>query len=387
MSETIVRRVRNVNYATIPNHVAEDTRLSLDARGLLVYLLVKPSDWNVHITDIQRRCNIGRDKAYKLIESLVHAGYLERRTIRRDGRFYRHEIIVYDEPMATELLLPSPQPEKQETGSPLPELPEMVSPLPDLPDPAKPDAVNQDAYKEPILTKDSPPTPPLAAEGVSFEDEFDQFWKSWPVEFKDTGRKDWFRAKWSRALESHPGIECGKMIKAASDWRDDMRKRKKQISMRGFFRNNVYLEFVNRPPPPIQIQPYSDAWMALRLRRLSTSVPRVWRPTAAVQKMIDDGKIEMFRDQQRASEYPAIILFDEMARDGKVQTVPAKEYLSDYSSYVTITVGSPEWLAWQKWHHDKGWPWVQDMPKRIKYLFLPSQFPKEIKAHEEATAN
>ena len=377
MSETIVRRVRKTNYATIPNHVAEDVRLSLDARGLLVYLLVKPSDWQVHITDIQKRCNIGRDKAYKLIETLVHAGYLERRTIRHDGRFHRHEIIVYDEPMATELLLPLPQPENTE----------VASPLPDLPDPVKPDPVNQDAYKENTYTKDSPPTPPTALEGLPFEEEFEEFWKSWPVEFKDTDRKDWFHKKWSRALESHPGIECGKLIEAATAWRDDMRKRKKSITMRGFFRNNIYMDFVNRAPPPLRIQPYSDAWMALRLRRLATSVPRPWRPTAAVQKMIDEGKVEMFRDQQRAAEYPAIILFDEMARDGKTVTVPAKEYLPDFSSYVTIKRESHEWQLWKQWHHDKGWPWVQDMPKRIDYLYVPSKIPsgKLEKAHEALT--
>lgn len=125
---TILRRNRNANYTAIPNAVAEDERLSLEARGLLLYLLVKPEKWEVRISDIQKRCGIGRDKAYRLINECIEAGYIDRATERdASGRMLRQVYIVRDEP----------------ANQPLPENPK---PLPEKPDP-----VNQDLSKEPLV--------------------------------------------------------------------------------------------------------------------------------------------------------------------------------------------------------------------------------------------
>jgi hypothetical protein len=125
---TILRRNRNANYTAIPNTVAEDERLSLEARGLLLYLLVKPEKWEVRITDIQKRCGVGRDKAYRLINECIEAGYIDRVAERdADGKMLRYVHIVRDEP----------------ENMPLPENPK---PLPEKPDP-----VNQDLSKEPLV--------------------------------------------------------------------------------------------------------------------------------------------------------------------------------------------------------------------------------------------
>ena len=95
---TIRRGVRNARYAAIPNHVFEDTRLSMEARWLLSYLLSKPDNWTVVIGDIIKKGNCGRDKARKMIAELVDLGYAEREQIRDDGKFGSSILVIYDEP-------------------------------------------------------------------------------------------------------------------------------------------------------------------------------------------------------------------------------------------------------------------------------------------------
>jgi hypothetical protein len=155
---TIVTRKRSSNFAIIPNEVAEDARLSFDARGLLCYLLAKPHDWKVNVMDIQREGKIGRDKAYNLIRELRETGYIEvdeQRDAR--GQIMGRNYIVYDCAIVSML----PLPENPDVVKPLPEKPELAGPLPENPDSGftasgKHGRIN----KNPENTKThSPPTP------------------------------------------------------------------------------------------------------------------------------------------------------------------------------------------------------------------------------------
>lgn len=126
-------------YVRIDRAAAQDSRLSLEARGLFVYLRSKPRDWRIVPEDIQREGKIGRDKAYKLLRELLAAGYLERPRVRQsNGTFLWGDYRL------------------RETSAPLPENPE-VEPLPEKPDTAEPDTAepdtaNQDSYKKESLT-------------------------------------------------------------------------------------------------------------------------------------------------------------------------------------------------------------------------------------------
>lgn len=127
---TVITRQRSENFAIIPNAVAEDSRLSFEARGLHLYLLAKPNNWKVRIADIQKAGNIGRDKAYRLIKELREAGYITV-DVRRDAsqRVIEYNYIVYDCAVPDRL----PLPEKPEAGAPVPENPEAELPLPEKP--------------------------------------------------------------------------------------------------------------------------------------------------------------------------------------------------------------------------------------------------------------
>lgn len=86
---------------------AQDETLSFAARGMLAYLLSKPSDWQVQIDDLQQEC--GRDKVYGLIKELMQSRYVERK-ISRDER-HRVKGVNYT-------VRECPLPEKPDTASP-----------------------------------------------------------------------------------------------------------------------------------------------------------------------------------------------------------------------------------------------------------------------------
>lgn len=89
---SIVKRNRSKNFAIIPNQIANDSRLSFEARGLLCYLLAKPGDWQVHVNGIRAAGRIGRDKTYRILQELAEAGYLERIPKRgAHGRFASYD--------------------------------------------------------------------------------------------------------------------------------------------------------------------------------------------------------------------------------------------------------------------------------------------------------
>lgn len=176
---TIIKRHRHDTFAVIPTEVAEDERLSFEARGMLVYLLAKPNDWQVSVVDLQRRGRIGRDKAYQLLKELITTGYIERNRQQdpETGRITAFAYTIYDVAVQTSLPLTrdplpdmpemaGPDPETQEMAGnrPVPENPEKGQPLPGLPDTANQDAVTN--IQSNLFTPLNPPSDDPAFEAL-----------------------------------------------------------------------------------------------------------------------------------------------------------------------------------------------------------------------------
>jgi hypothetical protein len=87
---TTLRKRFKQGFTTVPNKSAEDKRLSLKARGLLVYLLAKPDNWEVRSRQIAAEVPDGRDAVQSALRELGHYGYYRLTTERRgDGSFDR----------------------------------------------------------------------------------------------------------------------------------------------------------------------------------------------------------------------------------------------------------------------------------------------------------
>ena len=85
-------------YTMIANATLQDTSISLEARGLLTYLLSKPDTWTVVVTWLQTEMNVGREKLNRIIKELENAGYIETRIVRDGGQFAQYERIVHESP-------------------------------------------------------------------------------------------------------------------------------------------------------------------------------------------------------------------------------------------------------------------------------------------------
>ena len=132
MEPTIKRSPRHTQYLVVDHSVVENSDLSWAARGILCYLLAKPDNWQVRVTDLSRRGDLGRCSIYKLLKELRKFGYVTYHRHRngkgqyQGGIYYVHEI---------------PEP-------PRTKIPHMVTPDVAEPDTAPPNTVKQHALTE-----------------------------------------------------------------------------------------------------------------------------------------------------------------------------------------------------------------------------------------------
>jgi hypothetical protein len=151
----IVRRRHNGKFAALPNAIWTDDRLSIEAKGVLGYLLSRPHNWNVRQPQVGRALKVSKDKLQRIFRQLIEAGYVTREQRRTEGGvFDSAEYIVRDEPEDSVASLPQPE-----------------NPAPVKPEPVKPAPENTAAYKDreelnTDFTKPLSPTPcPSAAPG------------------------------------------------------------------------------------------------------------------------------------------------------------------------------------------------------------------------------
>jgi hypothetical protein len=152
---SIVRAARKNSFYMLPASVIEDRRLSWAARGLLVYLLSKPDNWRIQITDLRNQTKdaiggrSGRDKIYKMINELRAAGYIYQEFIREGGNFRGVEYEVSEVPdleQAAEYLASLDAKAGRAKAAPeqsFTELPETVLPYPSSPFPGKPETIDK----------------------------------------------------------------------------------------------------------------------------------------------------------------------------------------------------------------------------------------------------
>ena len=115
----IIRSKRRHSFTTIDNSVINDQRLGCDVIGVLVYLLSKPDNWSAQPGELRNRFGFGKDKCYKILNSLIETGYAERVESRDEhGKVTGYDYIVHE---TSQSGFSDPVPEKPETEKPVPE--------------------------------------------------------------------------------------------------------------------------------------------------------------------------------------------------------------------------------------------------------------------------
>lgn len=98
MSESSVRFNRRKAFTTLYREVAQDARLSLEARGLLLLMASLPEDWEYSVAGLAKKAGCGKDKLRRILGELEKVGYLAREQ-RHDsgGKFSGNVYVIQDD--------------------------------------------------------------------------------------------------------------------------------------------------------------------------------------------------------------------------------------------------------------------------------------------------
>lgn len=98
--ETIFKIHKRENpFVQIDKNLLFDTEISWKAKGILAYLLSRPTDWQVYENEIVKHSTDGRDSVRSGIKELIAGGYIERFERRNEkGHFRGYEYNVYEAP-------------------------------------------------------------------------------------------------------------------------------------------------------------------------------------------------------------------------------------------------------------------------------------------------
>lgn len=196
---------KETNFTIVSKDITENTHLSWQARGLLVYLLGKFDNWQVNVAHLQKEtCNArkktGRDGIYAILEELLEVGYLQRENLRADdGAFLGVQYVVHEVPVpAEERTLKQSRAAANDEAAPAPhtDLPDT-----DLPDTAEPDTASPDTANPPLIRNEYLPsndlvtrtdlTKPAAAEKSAELQMLERNWALGVEQPEGLSNEDW----------------------------------------------------------------------------------------------------------------------------------------------------------------------------------------------------
>ena len=138
----IIRAHKNKNnpYYQLNRHAMHNPELSLEAKGLFSYLMSLPDDWVISLTEVQRHSSNGRDAHRKALNELKNFGYVHEEKPRKNGKFEKSLIMVFEQPEFKDEYLKS---RKDADSTPAPEKPFVAfSPQTEKPAPVNPQLLN-----------------------------------------------------------------------------------------------------------------------------------------------------------------------------------------------------------------------------------------------------
>lgn len=87
------------NFVTVHKNFIHDDDLSWKAKGILLYLLSRPDDWQIYESELVRHSTDGLSGLKTGIKELEKVGYIQRTRKRDDkGRLKEYEYAVYENP-------------------------------------------------------------------------------------------------------------------------------------------------------------------------------------------------------------------------------------------------------------------------------------------------
>ncbi len=101
MADTIIRLNEHTrDFIIINNNCFKNKNLSMQAKGLLGYLLTLPPDWIIYKSELQNHFTNGRDAVNNAFNELIKNGYITcKKTRTEKGKFSNTEYTVHEIPV------------------------------------------------------------------------------------------------------------------------------------------------------------------------------------------------------------------------------------------------------------------------------------------------
>lgn len=387
---TIRRGVRNARYTTVPNHVFEDVRLSMEARWLLGYLLSKPDNWTVILGDIASRGGCGRDKARRIINELVQHGYADKEQERDDGRFGKLSLVIFDEPR-----------ERRETVAEqgVASLPQTENPSTVNPSTVNPTLVNTDG----LVTPENDLERECGREDLAETPIANAAAAADPRKLEVRVKRLAARLGWPGWANSSTAWTVARFAELSDAEQDESEAKApaylahcggKALSLGTYFQQRKWMDLpaaaiaAAEASPPLTAAPFGKMWGAMRLRWLLQPRGLLPRASAFLEgRMAEEGAVgerERLAYQARHG-WPAVNHLHRMAADGAGIVVPMDALALEpiAATFEKVRVGSDEYRAWKALHEERGWPWLPD-PGRQEWVYFPAGGPERLEAFEQA---
>ena len=98
MPESSIRSGRKKGFVVLYRAVAQDERLSLEARGLFALMMSLPDNWEYTVSGLAVKAGCGREKVRRLLKELQTVGYLIREQSHDSGgKFGGNTYVLQDE--------------------------------------------------------------------------------------------------------------------------------------------------------------------------------------------------------------------------------------------------------------------------------------------------
>lgn len=93
-----MRVAKRQRFTTVNRELINDQRLSFRARGVLVWILDKPDDWQFDSESLAEQAKEGRDAIRAALRELADAGYIRRTKKRGEKGHWLTETVVFESP-------------------------------------------------------------------------------------------------------------------------------------------------------------------------------------------------------------------------------------------------------------------------------------------------
>ena len=117
MADSVFRAPKKRAFTHVMRDVAQDARISLKARGLILLMSSLPDNWEYTISGLAKKAGTGKDQIRSALSELLEVGYLvKEQSHSADGKFAKNIFILQEEAPP---LSGKPTTGKPTTGNPL----------------------------------------------------------------------------------------------------------------------------------------------------------------------------------------------------------------------------------------------------------------------------